>query len=79
MNQIFKFSGASLYLLFVSPVVYGHLGSNHSSGVNGLIHMITDPVHVSILVVCVVLPLLVVWRKRIILLLERVFESIFRF
>ena len=79
MNQFFKFIGTSLYLLLMSPVVYGHLAAEHPSGINGLIHMLTDPVHVSILVAGIVILLLMVGWKRIILVLERIIESIFRF
>ena len=78
MKQIFRATGISLFLLLISPIVYGHLAVEHLPGTNGLIHMLTDPVHVSILVMCVVLPLLALWRKRIILLFEQIIEILFR-
>ena len=66
MKQILKHGWIGILMLLPTSVVHGHLAVEHSMDFKtGFIHLLTDPVHVSIIVVFVVLPLLFAFRKRI--------------
>ena len=65
MKQISNYLWIAIALTVISPVAYGHLAENHSSGLDGFVHLLVDPVHVSILVIFIVLPLLMVARTMV--------------
>jgi len=79
MIQIVKYGWAGLFMLLFSTLVHGHLAVEHSMGFkNGLIHLLTDPVHVFMIVIFIVLPLLFGFRKRIGQLIGWMAGAIFR-
>ena len=79
MKRIFTRTGIFLMLFSMSPVIFGHISGEHSLGfTGGLIHMLVDPVHVSMLVVFVILPFLFVMRKKIMLFLDWILTNVFR-
>jgi len=75
MNRWYK-NGLMTLLLMLSPLAYGHLSVDHSANVNAtLIHYLTDPVHVTILTIVLML-LVIPVLPRIIDVVERWIVSI---
>lgn len=75
MKYLLKHSCIFLFLLVVSPVAFGHVGIEHTfTLVGGLLHMLTDPVHVFPLMA--VLLLLFVLRKQLAIVMEWIVKSI---
>ena len=77
MKQISSYLWIAIALTVISPVAYGHLAENHSMGLDGLVHFLVDPVHVSILVIFILLPLLMVARRNIDRIIEWVRNTLF--
>jgi len=79
MKQVVNLAGIGLYILTFSPVAHGHIAAEHSFGyLNGIIHMLTDPVHVAFWIELFVFLMLVLMRKKVIVFLEWCITIMFR-